>query len=225
MREIVLDTETTGLNAKGGDRIVEVGCVELLNHLPTGHTFQRYVNPERPMPTEAEAVHGLGDAFLADKPVFAAIADEFVNFLADSRLIIHNADFDIGFINAELERLGRPAIPMDNVVDTVKMARARFPGARVNLDSLCQRFQIDLSNRQLHGALLDSRLLAEVYLELLGGRQPGLALAKAETGTTAATLTRTARPPRSHAPTAEEEAAHAAFMEKIENPVWLASES
>ncbi len=177
MREIVLDTETTGLDPKTGDRIVEIGCVELLNKIQTGNNFHVYINPERKMPAEAEAVHGLGDAFLADKPVFAAIAQDFVAFLGDARLVIHNAAFDIGFINHELGRLSLPPIGFDRVVDTLLLARRKNPGGANSLDALCARYGIDTSKRTKHGALLDSELLADVYLELLGGRQASFGLA------------------------------------------------
>ena len=182
MREIVMDTETTGLEATGGDRIVEIGGVELINHLPTGRTYHQYINPERTMPREAFEVHGLSDDFLSDKPVFARIADEFLEFIGDARLVIHNASFDMAFFNAELDRLGRPVLPMDRAIDTLEIARRKFPGAQASLDALCKRFGIDNSARTLHGALLDSEILAEVYLELLGGRQQGLSLASAGAG-------------------------------------------
>jgi len=174
-REIVLDTETTGLNPLGGDRIVEIGCVELVNHIPSGRHHHIYINPERSMPEEAFRVHGLSDEFLADKPVFAEIADTFLDFIGDASLIIHNAAFDIGFLNAELEKLNRPKL-VNEVIDTVMLARKVHPGARVSLDALCKHYGIDNSKRTLHGALLDSEILAEVYLELIGGRQVGLAL-------------------------------------------------
>lgn len=176
MREIVLDTETTGFDPEAGDRIVEIGAVELINHLPTGETFHVYINPERPMPEDAFAVHGLSDDFLADKPVFADIAEAFLRFVGQARLVIHNAAFDLRFLNWELGRLGHPPFPEDRALDTLALARRRFPGASASLDALCRRFGIDNSGRTLHGALLDSQLLAEVYLELIGGRQPGLAI-------------------------------------------------
>ena len=225
MREIVLDTETTGLDPKAGHRIVEIGAVELVNHLPTGRSQQLYINPERDMPAEAFAVHGLSEEFLADKPAFAAIADDLVDFLGDAILVIHNAEFDLKFLNAELDRLGMPALAAERAVDTVGMARRKFPGAPASLDALCRRFQIDLTDRTLHGALKDARLLSEVYLELIGGRQPGLELASGG-GTAAAapasSAPRTQRPPRPHAPTADEEAAHARFLEKLKDPIWNA---
>jgi len=174
-REIVLDTETTGLSPANGDRIVELGGVELVNHIPTGRTLHRYINPQRDMPEEAFRVHGLSEAFLADKPLFAEVADEFLAFIGDATLVIHNAPFDMGFLNAELERLKRPALA-NPVIDTVQLARQVHPGARVSLDALCKHYGIDNSRRTLHGALLDSEILAEVYLELIGGRQVALAL-------------------------------------------------
>jgi DNA polymerase III subunit epsilon len=174
MREIVLDTETTGLDPLTGDRLVEIGCVELMNHLPTGVTFHRYINPERDMPAGAFAVHGLSEEFLRGHPVFRLVAEEFLDFIGDDRLVIHNAEFDMRFLNAELGRLGRMPLGMNRVVDTLALARRRFPGASASLDALCRRFGVDGSVRTLHGALLDSQLLAEVYLELLGGRQTGL---------------------------------------------------
>lgn len=225
MREIVLDTETTGLDPKAGHRIVEIGAVELVNHLPTGRSQQLYINPERDMPAEAFAVHGLSEEFLADKPTFAEIAEDFLGFVGDATLVIHNAEFDMKFLNAELDRLGRPALPAERAVDTVGMARRKFPGAPASLDALCRRFQIDLTDRTLHGALKDARLLAEVYLELIGGRQPGLELAAAKGGTAAAGPSagqRTQRPPRPHAPTADEAAAHARFLGKVKDPIWNA---
>jgi DNA polymerase-3 subunit epsilon len=174
MREIVLDTETTGLDPASGDRIVEIGCLELVNRLPTGQTYHVYVNPERDMPREAEAVHGLSEKFLSDKPVFAEIADEFAAFVKGAALIIHNASFDMKFLNAELAKLGRDDLRDNEIIDTLSMARKKFPGAPASLDALCRRFGVDNSNRELHGALIDSELLAGVYLELSGGRQPGL---------------------------------------------------
>lgn len=219
MREIVLDTETTGLDPHSGHRIVEIGCVELINHVATGRHFQKHVNPERDMPEEAQAIHGLTGDFLSNQPVFADIADEFMEFIAGATLVIHNAAFDLGFINAELERLGRPLLAGEDVTDTVSLARRKFPGAQASLDALCRRFQIDISDRSLHGALKDARLLAEVYLELVGGRQQDLGLAsgnRANGGSKA--LNR--RAPRPHGPTAEEDLAHARFLEKLEAPIW-----
>ncbi len=176
MREIVLDTETTGLDPFTGDRIVEIGAVELYNHMPTGEVYHQYINPERDMPAGAFAVHGLSSEFLSDKPVFTAIANKFLDFIKDSRLIIHNAAFDMKFLNAELDWSSHPKIPMKQALDTLAIARKKFAGAQNSLDALCRRFGIDNSNRTLHGALLDSEILAEVYLELVGGRQPDFAL-------------------------------------------------
>ncbi|MEM9974117.1 MAG: DNA polymerase III subunit epsilon [Pseudomonadota bacterium] len=179
MREIVLDTETTGLDPESGDRIVEIGAVELLGHVPTGAVYHQYINPERAMSEEALAVHGLDDAFLRDKPPFRAIVDDFLSFVGDAKLVIHNAAFDMKFINAELGWVKRPAIPWDQAIDTLSIARKKFPGSPASLDALCRRFSIDNSARTLHGALLDSEILAEVYLELIGGRQPDFVLTTA----------------------------------------------
>lgn len=227
MREIVLDTETTGLDPKAGHRIVEIGCVELLHHAPTGRDFHVYLNPERDMPDEAFQVHGLSEAFLGDKPLFADIADQFLEFVGDAKLVIHNAEFDMRFINAELEWVHKPQIPMDRTVDTVAMARKRFPGAKANLDALCARFEIDNTNRTKHGALLDADLLTKVYIELLGGKQIGLSLTGdldrqgGGQGVSAGPLIeRQFREPRPHGPSEEEKAAHAALLEKITDPIW-----
>ncbi len=190
-REIVLDTETTGLSPVTGDRIVEVGCIELVNHIPTGKHFHRYLNPERDMPEDAYRVHGLSDDFLRDKPLFAEVAEDLLAFVGDATLIIHNAAFDIGFLDAELERAALPALG-NEVIDTVALAREVHPGARVSLDALCKHYGIDTSRRALHGALLDSEILAEVYLELIGGRQVALALV--EDVRAAAALGPTGRP-------------------------------
>lgn len=229
MREIVLDTETTGLDPEAGHRIVEIGCVELFNHLPTGRSFQRYINPERDMPEEAFRVHGLSSDFLANHPVFAAIVDEFLEFVGEAALVIHNAEFDLKFLNYELKQLGKPLFLRERATDTVTVARRKYPGAQVSLDALCRRFAIDNSGRTLHGALLDCQLLAEVYLELIGGREPELVIeTKIEAGP--ADLpgvvlpgpTRPLRPPRPFAPTAEETAAHAEMLKKLKDPLWLA---
>ena len=227
MREIVMDTETTGFDADKDDRIVEIGGIELLNHLPTGQTFHVYINPERPMPKDAFEVHGLGDDFLRDKPKFAEIVQGFVDFIGDdARLVIHNASFDMKFLNAELRRLGRPALPWSRALDTLALAREKFPGAPASLDALCRRFGIDNSNRQLHGALLDSELLAEVYLELIGGRQPDLVLDQPAPGSTIAgprgAAPRGPRPaPLPPRLTPEEAAAHAEFVARLgESAVW-----
>jgi len=221
LREVVLDTETTGLSPKSGDRIVEIGCVELVNHLPTGERFHEYINPERDMPEQAQAVHGLSEEFLSDKPLFADVSKAFDDFIGSSPLIIHNAEFDLGFLNAERDRLDFEPIPMDRAIDTVQMARRKFPGSKASLDALCRRFQIDISDRDVHGALKDAKLLAEVYLELIGGRQQGMELA-AETTIAATALEKNSRPPRPHAPSPAEEAAHAKFLEKLNQPIWNA---
>jgi DNA polymerase-3 subunit epsilon len=181
MREVVLDTETTGLDPEKGDRIVEIGAVELNNHLPTGKTYHKYINPKRAMPAEAFAVHGLGDDFLKDKPDFSEIVDGFLNFVADAKLIIHNASFDMKFINAELRWAGRTILPDDQALDTLAIARRKFPGSPASLDALCRRFGIDSFDRTLHGALLDSEILAQVYLELIGGRQTDFGLSQSST--------------------------------------------
>jgi len=222
MREIVLDTETTGLDPLMGHRVAEIGCVELHNYIPTGKTFHVYLNPERDMPTEAAMVHGLTDEFLADKPVFAEKADEFLNFIGDAPLVIHNATFDMNFINAELTRCGFPRLPMDRAIDTVLMARKKFPGAPASLDALCKRFNVDLSTRKLHGALLDSQLLAEVYLELRGGRQTGLEISAVDSVVTEEVQQRLRehRAPRPHGASAEEIAAHEAFLLTLKEPLW-----
>lgn len=222
MREIVLDTETTGLKPEDGHRIVEIGCIELHNLMPTGATFHQYINPERDMPPEAFQVHGLSDDFLADKPVFAEIVGEFLEFVGDAKLVIHNASFDMGFINSELRTLGFKTIPMSQATDTVRMARDKFPGAQASLDALCRRFDIDNSARTKHGALLDAELLAEVYLELMGGRQRGFGLTAEPAQGPAETVTveRVARPARPHAPSDEELAAHREFLKLLKEPVW-----
>lgn len=225
VREIILDTETTGLDPATGDRIVEIGAVELLNHLPTGRTFHVYINPEREVPREAESVHGLSTAFLKDKPVFAAIAQDFLEFIAEDVLIIHNASFDMAFINAELGFLRMPSIPPERVVDTLHIARQKHPGAANSLDALCRRYGIDNSKRTRHGALLDSELLAEVYLELIGGRQTALILETAVTkkaATIVAAQIAQKRPvPLPSRLTDEERTAHATFVESLgENALW-----
>ena len=219
MREIVLDTETTGLDPLDGHRIVELACVELFNHVPTGRVFHRYVNPEREISAEATEVHGLTAEFLTQHPPFAAIAEEFVAFLGGDRLIIHNAEFDLRFLNAELKRLGQPPLDGD-CEDTLLLARKRFPGAQASLDALCRRFGIDLTQRSKHSARLDCELLAAVYLELVGGRQPGLDLAVAIGAGARDAIDRPARTPRPHAASAEELAAHAAFLAQIKEPIW-----
>lgn len=221
MREIVVDTETTGLDPSAGHRVIEIACIELQNHVPTGAHFWKYVNPERDIPAEAFAVHGLSEAFLAKHPLFAEITEELLAFIRDDTLVIHNASFDIGFLNAELTRVDRPPIPMTRAVDTVQLARTKFPGAQASLDALCRRFEIDNSARTRHGALLDAELLAEVYLELIGGRQPEMVLAgRDESAAAASPAARPVRPPRPHAPSDAERAAHAALIDTLKAPVW-----
>lgn len=221
MREIVLDTETTGLDPLAGHRIVEVGCIELVNTVATGKQFQAYFNPEMIMPTGAHEVHGLTDEFLADKPLFVDRIEEMLAFIGDARLIIHNAQFDLGFLNAELERAGRQRIA-NEYIDTVSMARRKFPGQRASLDALCERFGIDNAHRTRHGALLDAELLAEVYLELNGGRQRGLDLAADVARAVADAIGGVAvRPARLFPPSAAELAAHAEFLNKLKDPIWL----
>jgi DNA polymerase-3 subunit epsilon len=225
VREIILDTETTGLDPTAGDRIVEIGAVELLNHLPTGQTFHVYINPERNMPAEAQAVHGLSSAFLHDKPIFASIANDFLEFIGDSVLIIHNASFDIGFLNAELGFLRLPSIPPERVIDTLHLARQKHPGSANSLDALCRRYGIDSSKRMKHGALLDSELLAEVYLELIGGRQTALILEsriQKKTVTIDQRQVSRERPnPLASRLTDEEREAHTAFVDGLgEQAIW-----
>ena len=219
MREVVLDTETTGLDPRSGHRIVEIGCVELINHMATGKHFHKYLNPERDIPEQASVIHGLTEEFLSSQPVFSDITEEFEAFIGDSPLVIHNAEFDLGFINAEREKISQPPIAPDRAIDTVSLARRKFPGAQANLDALCRRFKIDNSNRSLHGALKDARLLAEVYLELIGGRQQNLGLSAEERKIVKA-AEKNRRPPRPHAPTDAEQLAHAQFIEKLESPIW-----
>ncbi|MBR0552979.1 DNA polymerase III subunit epsilon [Stakelama marina] len=225
MREIVFDTETTGLSFSGGDRLVEIGCVEMINRVETGRVFHAYFNPERAMPAEAFAVHGLGDSFLADKPLFAHQVEELLDFIGDSPLVAHNASFDFGFLNGELGKCARDHIPLDRMVDTLVLARSKHPGAKHTLDALCVRFGIDRSRRTLHGALLDAQLLAQVYVELTGGRQIGLGLVaeSAPEPETSAVPRSVVRPARVFAPSAEELSRHAAFMEDIRDPLWASA--
>jgi DNA polymerase-3 subunit epsilon len=221
LREIVVDTETTGLDPDDGHRIAEIAALELLNHVPTGRVFHRYVNPQRPMPESAREIHGLSDEFLAQHATFDAVADAFLEFVGGGRLVIHNAGFDIRFINAELALLGRPALSVA-FEDTLTLARKRFPGAPASLDALCKRFAIDNSARDKHGARLDCELLASVYLELIGGREPAFDLAASRLGVAVgAAIERPVRPPRHFAPSAEELARHAAFLGKLKAPIWL----
>ncbi len=219
MREIVLDTETTGLDPLGGHKIVEIGCVELINHMPTENTFHHYVNPQRDMPDGAFAVHGLSEEFLSGHGLFADIVDKFLDYINDAPLIIHNASFDMGFLNAELKALKYPPLDMSRAIDTVAMARRKFPGSRVNLDALCQRFDIDNSDRALHGALKDAHLLAGVYLELVGGRQPDLAL-KSEKRTATVAVDLSFREPRPYVISDKEIQAHKDFVATLKDPLW-----
>lgn len=217
IREIVLDTETTGLDPRSGDRVVEIGCVELINHVATGNTYQVYINPQTPMSSQAFAVHGLGDEFLKDKPLFHEICDGFLHFIADSPLIIHNASFDMKFLNHELKMLERDPLHASRAVDTLMTARKKFPGAPASLDALCKRFKIDNTNRSFHGALLDAQLLALVYLELIGGRQPGFIYTQSaeDASTDLQRKQRPVRTPRPHPIHAEELAAYSKFMQQI----------
>jgi len=230
MREIIFDTETTGLDPKTGDRMVEIGCIEMIGRVETGRTFHAFFNPERDMPPEAERVHGLSAAFLATKPRFAEVVDELLEFIGDDPLVAHNAGFDFGFLNNELERIGRAPINLDRMIDTVVIARKRHPGAKLSLDALCTRYGIDRSHRVKHGALLDAELLAQVYVELNGGRQIGLGLI--DSGADAAITTTTNAPwhrpsgdrprrdPRPHVASPEELERHRAFIAGIDNAIW-----
>lgn len=236
MREIIFDTETTGLDPKTGDRMVEIGCIEMIGRVETGRTFHAYFNPDRDMPVEAERVHGLSAAFLATKPRFAEMADELLDFLGDAPLVAHNAGFDFGFLNNELELAGREAVSMDRMVDTVAIARRKHPGAKLSLDALCTRYGIDRSHRVKHGALLDAELLAQVYVELTGGRQIGLGLiaepaeviVAVDAGPAAPQDALRYRPatdkprrePRPHAASPEELERHRAFMAGIKDAIW-----
>jgi len=227
MREIVLDTETTGFEPSEGHRLVEIGAVELFNHMPTGNVYHQYINPQRSMPKEAFAVHGLGDDFLRDKPLFSEIAQAFLDFIGDATLVIHNAAFDMKFLNAELKSANKALIPFDRALDTVMMARKKFPGSPASLDALCRRFGVDNSAREKHGALLDSEILAEVYLELIGGRQPDLVLATSQAATKGTVTEQADWRPRPRAEpllpriTDEEAAAHAAFVAKLgDGALW-----
>jgi DNA polymerase-3 subunit epsilon len=225
VREIVFDTETTGLSPAGGDRMVEIGCVEIFNRVETGRHFHAYFNPERDMPTEAEAVHGLTSIFLSDKPRFSEKVEELLDFLEDSPLVAHNATFDFGFLNFELQRCGRPVLCLSRMVDTLTLARSKHPGAKHSLDALCVRFGIDRSHRVKHGALLDAQLLAQVYVELTGGRQIGLGLVADTTAVSIAeasgpVVVRELRPARPHAADPEELERHRAFIAQLVNPLW-----
>lgn len=230
MREIVFDTETTGLDPATGDRMVEIGCIELMNLVPTGQSYHAYFNPQRDMPSAAEAVHGLSAAFLADKPLFSDLAEEFLAFIGDAPLVAHNAGFDFGFLNAELTLCGRDIVDLSRMVDTVALARKRHPGAKLSLDALCTRYGVDRSHRVKHGALLDAELLAQVYVELRGGRQIGLGLAGdiVDDGTAEVVAGSAAqiapvgerREPRPHSASAEELERHRNFIAGIKDPLW-----
>ena len=220
MREIVLDTETTGYNYEGDDRVVEIGCVELINHVPTQKTFQCYINPKRDSSEGAFKVHGLSSEFLSQHKIFSDIAENFIEFIKNDPLIIHNAKFDIGFLNAEFKRIGYPLIPIERAIDTVVIARKMFPGAQANLDALCRRFQIDNTNRAIHGALKDANLLASVYLELIGGRQPDFELSDKKNLVSSKINSETIRKVRPHKLTNSEQKNHDKFINNIENPLW-----
>lgn len=223
MREVVLDTETTGLSPEEGHRIVEIGCVELVNHVPTGSCCQWYINPERDMPSEAQAIHGLSTEFLLSKPLFSQIAGSLLEFIDNAKLVIHNAAFDIGFINSELYRCNFGSLPMDRVIDTITLAHRLFPGLPVSLDALCRRFSIENSNRKKHSAILDAKLLASVYLELIGGREPELSLVTAVTKVMDSHLITNASPyraARSYVVPLEELEAHNMLVTKLKDPIW-----
>ena len=230
-REIVLDTETTGIDPKKGHRIIEIGALEMINHMPTGEQLHLYINPEREIEPDAVAIHGITSEFLADKPLFAAIAEEFIAFVGGSPMVIHNAPFDMGFINAELALLEHDSLPMSQAIDTLVMARKKFPGAQANLNALCRRFEIDNSHRALHGALVDADLLAMVYVELLGGRQPDLSLepvaakpgpsADGDQGDAGFALRGDSNAfDRPHSASDDERAAHAGLVARIDNAIW-----
>jgi DNA polymerase III subunit epsilon len=233
MREIIFDTETTGFDPATGDRMVEIGCIEMIGRVPSGATFHCYFNPERNMPAGAEQVHGLSSMFLSDKPLFAERADELLEFLGDSPLVAHNASFDFGFLNMELERCQRARIDMGRMVDTIALARSKHPGAKLSLDALCTRYGIDRSHRTKHGALLDAELLAQLYIELTGGKQIGLELAAetvmagefAASGDRLMIADRPMRAPRPHHASAEELERHRAFVAGIEGAIWNGRES
>ena len=224
MREVVLDTETTGLSPQDGDRLVEIACITLNNHLPNGEIFHEYFNPQIPMPKAAEQIHGLTDDFLSTKPLFSSLAENFLNFIGEDPLVIHNASFDLGFLNSELVRLEMDPLPQNRAIDTLELARKTFPGSPASLNALCRRFEIDNSARTFHGALLDAELLAEIYLELIGGRQPDLVLdtkrkeqKKEDASQNPKHLFHT---PRSHGATDQELAAHEEFLKLLKDPIW-----
>ena len=228
MREIIFDTETTGLSPANGDRLVEIGCIEMVNRVETGRTYHAYCNPERPMDPAAYAVHGLSDAFLADKQLFADQVEDLLDFIEESPLVAHNASFDFAFINAELESCGRLRVAQSRMIDTLALARSRFPGAKHSLDALCNRFGVDRSHRVQHGALLDAQLLAQVYIELTGGRQIGLGLDSqggpaGDLGSPRVFARSAPRPARAHAASEAELERHRAFIEQLTDPLWLAA--
>ena len=220
MIEIVFDTETTGFDPHNGDRIVEIGCVEVENFLPTGRIYHQYINPERSMPPSAEAVHGLSAAYLKDFPTFAEIVGDFMDFVGDHKLVAHNADFDMRFVNYEIQKLGFKPYPRNRAIDTLALARKKFPGSPNTLDALCKRFNVDNAGRVKHGALLDAELLAEVYLELMGGRQSGLSLVDDKAQKEALKLKRNFRDPRTHTASQEEQACHVKFVESLKEAHW-----
>ncbi|MEC7661732.1 MAG: DNA polymerase III subunit epsilon [Pseudomonadota bacterium] len=220
MREVILDTETTGLDPKTGHRLVEIGAVELINHTPTGVTYQTYINPERDVDAGAQEIHGLTNEFLKQHPTFADISVEFMNFLSDSTLVIHNAPFDLAFINMELSRLGMAPVCSERVIDTLVLARKKFPGAQANLDALCRRFGIENRHRELHGALVDAALLADVYIELIGGKEPTLSLSTKKAKMVAENTTRVYHRPRSFPVSEEELKLHRAFVNTLVDPIW-----
>lgn len=225
MREIIFDTETTGLDPIHGHRIVEIGCVELIDRVVTGKTSQWYINPERDIPTEAFDIHGLSEAFLTQKPKFAEIAEEFLLFVGDAKLVAHNAFFDLKFINAELHSNGFDTVTHDRVIDTLVLARSKFPGAQHSLDALCKRFNVDLSQREKHGALLDAELLADVYIELLGGKQRNLDLSDAKlVSHSAPSESQKSYMPRFHDASVEEREVHEAFVSRMANAIWKRSD-
>jgi DNA polymerase-3 subunit epsilon len=220
LREIVFDTETTGLSHENGDRIVDIGCVELINRVPTGNVYQVYINPERDMSPGATAISGITTDFLADKPLFSEIVDDFLNFVGDGKLVIHNAKFDVGFLNSELKRVGKSPLNPENIVDTLEIARKKFPGSPVNLDALCKRFEIDASSRVNHGALVDSQLLAKVYINLLGGIQSNFSFSTEESPSGVSYRAKRRREERFFKPSSEELLAHSDFLKDLKDSLW-----
>lgn len=227
IRQVVLDTETTGLRPKAGDRIIEIGVVELINHLPTGKIYHQYINPQRDIPPESTRICGITNDMVKDSPLFVHVVEDFLAFIEDSPIIIHNASFDMGFLNAELDRLCRPMLPMERAIDTLKMARQKFPGSPASLDALCRRFNIDLSGREKHGAWVDAELLAKVYLELIGGRQVSFQFQAEELSqengqefSDVLTMQKKFRPSRQYKLTEAEKQAHEAFLKGLKDPLW-----